>query len=320
VGAAALLVVGPLSAKELQRWADLLVDSRPLARATAARLATVRGVAPLAPTLMLALEKETDALAVREMIRALGVLSPGVADDALFAAARRFEGGLDADLARALGLRGPGALALAPRLAALDPAGGWWSYFAWATRNGTASVAEAAAAALSTGQSEPWRHLLALARDVEVHLPDEPLARSLEGADAVVRRATLWHLLAAGHPRPAGGSPLARAHSAAPEARGEGSPASLLAFELLGRAWGQPARDSTAAIGSITPGEARAIPATRRVRDVLRESERKALAKVLFGEGKERWTDDEDGRARLDRRSPPESVRTAEGCAGSRKK
>ena len=144
----------------------------------------------MAQPLRAALDKETDALAAREMIRALGILSPGTADESLFAAARRFEGALDADLVQAVALRGAPALALVPRVSGLNAAGAWRTFFAWATLNGTASLADAAGAAVATGTSDPWREILALAREEQVEVPDDSITRSLESTDAGVRRAS----------------------------------------------------------------------------------------------------------------------------------
>jgi TonB family protein len=314
-GAAALLIGGKLTATELQRWAHLLDDPRPLSRATAARLASVSQAQPMAQPLHAALEKEEDALAAREMIRALGILSPGTADEGLFAAARRFEGALDADLVQAVALRGAPALALVPRVAGLDAAGAWRTFFGWATRNGTASLADAAGAAVASGKSDPWREILALAREEQVEVPDDSITRSLESTDAGVRRATLWHLLEVDHTKPAEGSPLARALAGVPEANGGGDRSTLLAYELLGRTWGRPARDWRETLAALTPEEARGIPATTHVRDRLRGPEREALMKARFADESERWVDSPN-RGRLAHRNPPESVRTADTLPG----
>jgi HEAT repeat protein len=109
----ALLLTLSVQAQEAARIAALVqeptLDAAPLAtalqsqeprvRATAARVATVRGVTALVPALRTALESESDAEAASEHVRAITLL--GSDDDVAFAAAQsgRFPAFVDEALA-----------------------------------------------------------------------------------------------------------------------------------------------------------------------------------------------------------------------------
>jgi TonB family protein len=287
-GAVALLIAGNVGSPELTRWAEALADPRPDVRAAAARVAFVSGASPLVPALLKAVERETDRAAAREEFVALGQLAPGEADDALFAAARRFEGALNEELARALGRRGPAALALAPRLRDLPLEGSHWQdLFVWSTREGRQSLAEAANAALATGQRRPWADLLAMVRAVDRDLADSVLARAVRSDSSPVRAATYWHLLRLREGDDEPGPETRRALEASPEARGEGGdPVAALSFELLGRALGRPGQDRTALIEGLSGEEVAFLPTDAAALGELEKPERAAWGQVRFGNRK----------------------------------
>ncbi|HYC88200.1 MAG TPA: TonB family protein [Thermoanaerobaculia bacterium] len=82
--------------------AQALQSSDALVRATAARVAMVRGVTALVPSLRTLLEKESNAEAARELVRAVVIL--GSAEDVAFAASHlsRFPASIDAAFGDAL--------------------------------------------------------------------------------------------------------------------------------------------------------------------------------------------------------------------------
>lgn len=120
-GALALLLDGTLGPTELARCRTALGGARADARAVAARVARVGEMAGLVPALLDAIAVETDLDAAREQLAALGWLAADHADEALFAAAKRFDGRLDEALIKSLAARGPAAFSLAPRLMGLKP-------------------------------------------------------------------------------------------------------------------------------------------------------------------------------------------------------
>jgi TonB family protein len=282
-GQAALLIAGAVGAPEVAAWTELAGDSRPLARATAARLAAVSGTRSLAPALLAALEKETDAVAAHEQMRALAIISGPEADEALFRTAARFDGALDASLARSVSLRGAPALALVPRLAHLElTEGDWYTVEAWITANAVAPLGPIASVVLSTDNEIAWAALLSLATRERKPLEDDALARALAKSNEPTRERTYWHLLSLDHGTPAEGSPLARALAETPEARGEGGPVARLGYELVGRQFGRSARSQTDLIAALDPLTQPRLPSDARALRRLRGDEVQAYGRVRF--------------------------------------
>jgi protein TonB len=94
---------------------------------------------------------------------ALGWLAGTTEQDALFAAAARFDGSLDDTLVLSLAMRGPAAFEIASRLkqAAVKPRS-WRRYFDWATFGGRQGLLEADQAASVLGVPEASQALLEL--------------------------------------------------------------------------------------------------------------------------------------------------------------
>jgi TonB family protein len=286
-GSVALLIAGDVGSAELARWAEALTDARPEVRATAARAAFASGASSLVPALLNAVGREADGAAAREELVALGALAPGQADDALLAAARRFEGALYGPLARSLGRRGPTALALAPRLGDLPlSAPDWKAFFLWSTREGTQELAAAADAALATGKAAAWAGLVAMAQESGETLDDAMLARAVRSGSSAVRADTYWHLLREREQGKKPGPPTQSALDESPEAKGEGEdPVALIAFELLGRALGRRGRDRTALIEGLSGEEiALRLPTDTATLKELEGSERTAYGEARFGD------------------------------------
>jgi TonB family protein len=284
-GAAALLIDGKVTAVELNRWAELLADSRPLSRATAARLATVSGARPLGPALVAALEKETDAMAAAEEMLAVGSLAPGTGDGALFAAADRFPGALDPMLARSISSRGKDAVALTPRLKGRRLANADWTrFFAWSTGNGRVAVDDAASAALETGDPIAWEAVLSIARVEKSPLAPGVLARGVASPSERVREETYWYLVFTAAAPPEPGSPLAVSLATTPDNDGREAPVASFARELLRRAFGEPPRPQTTRLAAMTEAERTRLPTRFAAIRLLTKEERKPFGEARFGD------------------------------------
>src|SRR5206468_11316316 len=131
----------------------------------------------------------------REEFLALGTLAPGTADEELFAATRRLGSKVGVALAWSIALRGPGALARAPRLHDATKGLDGRRFFSWATREGRESWPSAGEAALAVADREPWRGLLALSLDSGRAIDDATLTKALQSSAAGLRTETYWHLL-----------------------------------------------------------------------------------------------------------------------------
>ncbi len=284
-GQAALLIGGGVGELDVARLAELAGDPRPLARGTAARLAAVGGYRSLAPALFTALEKETDAVAAREQIRALAIVSGHEADEALFRAAARFSGALDSTLARSVSLRGTSALGLVSRLSRLElTEADWEGVAAWITASAKEQLGSLAAAVLSTGNESAWAAVLSLTTKEKRALGNDSLAQSLAEGKEPVRELTYSYLLSLDHGAPAEGSLLARALAATPEARDEGGPVARLGYELVGRQFGRSPRNQTELIAALDPSMSQRLPVDLRALRQLRGDEVQAYSRVLYGD------------------------------------
>lgn len=282
-GAVALLLAGKMGPAELARCREALADPRPQTRAAAARVARVSGAAPLVSALVEALAAEKEPWAAREELMALGWLTAGPADDAMFAAAKRLGGAVDAALATSLALRGPQALALLPRLDGLQlKQWDWREFFVWATREGREGAPEAAVAAVALGNPAAWTAILSVrsprATDASV------LARAIASESARVRESTYWHLLRSRHQGNRLEPSTEAALSAAPEAAAATAPDAVaaFAFELLQRRLGRKAVDRTALLEGLPETERDRLRTDAAVLAQLREPEKAVYAKLLF--------------------------------------
>lgn len=286
-GAVALLLNGELGPTELARVRAALGGARADARAVAARVARVRGVAGLVPALLDAIAVEADPDAAREQLAALGWLAADHADEPLFAAAKRFDGRLDEALVRSLAARGPAAFSLVPRLTGLEPTrGAWVSFFGWATRGGREGLEKALEAATAVGTPEAWAALLEVVAQTEQPLADQAVARAIQDSSARVREQTYWQLLRRPERERPIGPHTKAALAKAPEAlaAGQGDALAMLAFELLGRSLGRPPVDRTALLRSLAPEDAARLPADWAVLVRLRGDEKAAFGEVRFGD------------------------------------
>jgi TonB family protein len=163
-GAVALL--GPDAAQPavVGRLAEALRDPGAKTRAAAARVIAVTSLGDLQKSVEDALDVEADPEAAREEIRTLAALTDPAHDERLLAAADRFEGRLDPDLARILARqRGRGALPylLGARRWNLKPT--QWADAVWLAARGNAeTLVPAIARALGTGDRQRWDALLRL--------------------------------------------------------------------------------------------------------------------------------------------------------------
>jgi protein TonB len=145
----------PIGPAEFAALQEALRSPSAETRGVAARVARVQGTGGLVPALREAVSTEPDALAAEEEMLALGWLAGTTEQDALFAAAGRFDGSLDDTLVVSLAMRGPAAFEIASRLkqAAVKPRS-WARYFEWATSGGREGLLEADLAANLLGVPE----------------------------------------------------------------------------------------------------------------------------------------------------------------------
>jgi TonB family protein len=298
--AVASLMLKPLGPAELAVLENALGSASPATRGVAARVARLQAAGTLVPALRAAVAKETALGALHEEMVALAWLGGLAEQDALFAAAGRFEGSLDDTLALSLAMRGPPALDLAPRLKERDvKPSGWLSYFAWATRGGREGMSKAAEAARVLASPESWEALLDLSAKASQPLPDAEIVRSLASQDARIRELSYWYLMKAHELRGTTTPDMAAALARTVEAL-EANPVdarATLALELLQRATGRKPVDRTALIGQLDRNAAAKVPTDRSVLSRLEEPEKKALSAAR---GDPDWVNDrlKDGVAR----------------------
>jgi TonB family protein len=282
-GSVALLLAGRMGPAEVARCREALAHPRPETRAAAARVARVSGAPGLVPALLQALATEKDLPAAREELMALGWLTAGSADDAMFAAAKRLGGAIDRALATSVALRGPQALPLLPRLNGLQlEEWDWREFFTWATREGQESAPEAAAAAVALGNPAAWTAILSVRSPLVIDA--SVLARAIASQSVRVRESTYWHLLRSRHQGTALDPSTEAALAAAPEAVAETAPdaVAVFAFELLQRGLGRKAVDRTALLQGLPEAERARLQTDAAVLAQLREPERAVYARLLF--------------------------------------
>ena len=226
-----------------RRVHDPTVDAAPLAaalrspdalaRATAARVALVRGVAEALPALREAAANETHHDAAREEIRALVLL--GTDDDVAFAAQQlpRHPRSIDGEFGDAIArIGGQRAVDLyfryAPslRMPAYDTLLMFW--------DDAARMPPAAARALAANDASFWKALLG-----RMTPPSDLALAGLRHDDAEVRIATLWDLVEHANDQPA----LIAAVREGVQPRDGASVEEAFARELLRRAAGETPRE-----------------------------------------------------------------------------
>lgn len=293
-GAIALLVNKPLGPDQIALCRAALMGSRAESRATAARVARVQGATGLVPALREALAGESDAGAAREQILALGWLVGAPAQDALFAAARRFAGELDDALVLGLALRGPQALALAGRLVEqrVEPRS-WDAFFLWATRGGNDALAEAGSAAAAIGSPQAWGALFAASARAGQPLADATVATAVRATPPSIRTEAYLHVLRLADRGGAVGAETRGALAQAPEtdpARAS-DPSAALAFELLQRALGHAPVDRTPLLRALDREALFRLGRDHAALRRLQRPEREALGEVRFSDKK--WVENE---------------------------
>ena len=199
VSPASIALLAPYSREPpvVARWKAALADASPEVRGVAARAIDTTAVAALLPDVAAALEKEKDPGAAREEIRAILALGDGKSDDAVLAAAARFEGALDGDVLRAFArARGPAALPsyftkLRNLLLTRDD---HRAFFRIASRGGEQTLTGGAAMALGRGDVEVWKLILEISPGDRA-LAASPILRSaLASPDPEIRSETAWYL------------------------------------------------------------------------------------------------------------------------------
>ncbi|HKR62657.1 MAG TPA: energy transducer TonB [Thermoanaerobaculia bacterium] len=189
----ALLVNEP--AIDATQLADALQSTDALTRATAARVAMVRGIDAALPQLRTTIATESNADAAREEIRALVLL--GTDDDVALAAKqlRRFPASIDADFAEAIARVGvPRATSLylhyAPSLrrAEFDATLALWRRTSLATAT--------AARFLGANDADAFAAVLRAASAGEVPLDAGVISAALACTNAQICEETLWYIVA----------------------------------------------------------------------------------------------------------------------------
>lgn len=316
-GSIALLVIAPsFGPAELSLCRRALASPRPEVRAAAARVARVRAAGGVVAELAAAVAAETDAAAAREELLALGTLADASADAALFAAASRFAGRLDAALAQSIGLRGRSALAEFEKLAALElDAGEWTTFFRWATRGDPEALAAAVDKSLAHANAAAWSALLDFGTPSVPPAPDASLARAALSDEPRIREATYYYLLERKGRKDSLGPETKAALALAPEASSPpGDKAAALAFELLERSLGRAPRDASALLRELDRDALLRVPTGQALLATLVRGEREAFAGRRFGD-KEWFSRRKPGKetpTRADRDQPDgRRIRTA---------
>lgn len=189
----------------------------PLVRATAARVVAVRGTIGLLPQLRERLEVETDAMAAREVIRAVGLL--GTKEDIAAAArvASRWPVSMDDALAAAVARRG-GANAMESYGAVLRATRmrNHAEFFRLALWGAPNFIGYAGSRMLAIGDDAGWRGLIGALVYSNIALDPGVLAASLDTDDEAFRSASLWYLIGGYAADPAAIPPVIREKLAVP--------------------------------------------------------------------------------------------------------
>lgn len=246
-GRIARLVEQPAIADIAGPLTHALSDSSPRVRTVAARVLAVRDVRGASGAIAEQLGHETNIAAAREEIRALALLNGKDQLATMLAAARRFDGRLDADLAIALG-RGAGAEAVdlyTPSLAhlALSP-DDRVAFFRYALWGFPRVIAPVAARMVAANDSAAWQSILRVGSEANQEIAGGVLLAGLQHTDPSIRIYTALYLAS----RPDGSLGaygaqlqmiLAQPQAADSAPRGADE---AIAFELLRRSLGQAAK------------------------------------------------------------------------------
>ena len=213
-------------------------------RATASRLVNLGALRDLIPETQKALEKETEALAAEEELRALVTIGGPSLDESVLAAERRFSPRLDAAFASILArARGPFAIPIyfgVMREWKLSE-GATRTFFRLATRGSHDSLIAAAALALGRHDAIAWQSVLSVAGDFGVRIDEPVLIAALGSKEEQLRGETAWYAARAY----SGGAPTNAAEILAALAEGErgaapAGPELRFGSEVLRRVLGQP--------------------------------------------------------------------------------
>jgi TonB family protein len=193
---AALLTQERDEAVAAESLAVALRSDVPLVRATAARVIAVRGAAALLPQLREKLEAETDAVAAREVIRAMGLL--GTKED-IAAAARvssRWPASMDDALAAAVARRGgTNAIELYSALLRATRMRNHSEFFRLSLWGAPNFNGYAGSRMLAAGDEAGWRGLIAALEYSNVALDPGVLVASLDIDAEAIRSASVWYVI-----------------------------------------------------------------------------------------------------------------------------
>ncbi len=222
-GALALLathLTEPAVAERLKRG---LASGDWKTRAVAARLMNLGALRDLIPDVQRALEKEAEALAAEEELRALLTIGGPSFDEEALAAERRFSPRLDVPFASILArARGPHAIPIYFGVLRTWQLSQWTTrnFFRLATRGQHDSLMAASALALSHHDALAWQAVLDVAGDLSVRIDEPVLAAALGSREPQLRGETAWYAARSyrepGHPTRVQSSPHSTRGSRAP--------------------------------------------------------------------------------------------------------
>ena len=199
VSPASIALLAPYSADPSvrDRWKAALSNPNPEVRGVAARAANVCGVNALLPAIETALAGEKDAGAAREEIRAVLSIGDSSVNDAVIAAAARFDGALDGDLVRSFArARGMASLPLyfAKLRNLLLTRPDHLAFLRIASRGGKQSLIGAAAMALGRGDAPLWKLILEVSTGDSALAASPTLRSALASPDSAIRWEAAWFL------------------------------------------------------------------------------------------------------------------------------
>lgn len=214
-------------------------------RAVAARLVNLGALRDLIPDVQRALEKEPEALAAEEELRALLTIGGPSFDEEALAAERRFSPRLDVPFAFILArARGPHAIPIYFGVLRTWQLSQWTTrnFFRLATRGQHDSLMAASALALSHHDALAWQAVLDVAGDLKVRIDEPVLTAALGSREPQLRGETAWY--AARSYREAGPSNAGAILAALAEGEQGAEPAApelRFGSEILRRVLGKPA-------------------------------------------------------------------------------
>jgi hypothetical protein len=173
-----------------------LAAPAPLVRATAARVVAVRNRVELLPQLRERLAAESDAMAAREVIRAVGLLGSDEDIKAAAAASARWPAGMDDALVTAVARRGA-AKALPIYTAALKQTrmSNHSAFFRMALWGQANLIGLAGSRMLGSDDEAGWRGLLSALADSDVAIIPGVMVASLGSPQEGIRSASIWYLV-----------------------------------------------------------------------------------------------------------------------------